>query len=221
MAGSPGSKKAVGAPDTAASAPQSGEEVSRSAHVCAVRGWRDCALPRKSPQPWPQPLIRPWPQPLSAPPLSSPLLAHTSHSTQRDLPKPPSSCVKSEPLILAFQPLVAVDPLSALSLPRPPDQVELTQSSSICLANSSQPSLGWEDPLEKGMTTHSSILAWRIPWTVESQSRTQLSNFHFPLCLGPASSRKPSMILFGSPLPPESPCAAPHRPDSLCDQASV
>ena len=26
-------------------------------------------------------------------------------------------------------------------------------------------SLGWEDPLEKGMVTHSSILAWRIPWT--------------------------------------------------------
>ena len=25
-------------------------------------------------------------------------------------------------------------------------------------------SLGWEDPLEKEMTTHSSILAWRIPW---------------------------------------------------------
>ena len=28
-------------------------------------------------------------------------------------------------------------------------------------------SLGWEDPLEKGMATHSSILAWRIPWTIE------------------------------------------------------
>ena len=27
-------------------------------------------------------------------------------------------------------------------------------------------SLGWEDPLEKGKVTHSSILAWRIPWTV-------------------------------------------------------
>ena len=27
-------------------------------------------------------------------------------------------------------------------------------------------SLGWEDPLEKGIATHSSILAWRIPWTV-------------------------------------------------------
>ena len=29
-------------------------------------------------------------------------------------------------------------------------------------------SLVWEDPLEKGKTTHSSILAWRIPWTVSS-----------------------------------------------------
>ena len=28
-------------------------------------------------------------------------------------------------------------------------------------------SLGWEDPLEKGMATHPSILAWRIPWTEE------------------------------------------------------
>ena len=46
-------------------------------------------------------------------------------------------------------------------------------------------SLGWEDPLEKEMATHSSILAWRIPWTEEpgrlqstgSQSRTRLSDF--------------------------------------------
>ena len=29
-------------------------------------------------------------------------------------------------------------------------------------------SLGWEGSLEKGMVTHSSILAWRIPWTEES-----------------------------------------------------
>ena len=28
-------------------------------------------------------------------------------------------------------------------------------------------SLGWEDPLEEEMTTHSSIPAWRIPWTEE------------------------------------------------------
>ena len=49
-------------------------------------------------------------------------------------------------------------------------------------------SLGREDPLEKEMATHSSTLAWRIPWTVEpgglqstwSQSRTWL-HFHFSL----------------------------------------
>ena len=29
------------------------------------------------------------------------------------------------------------------------------------------PSLGWEDPREKEMATHSSILAWKIPWTEE------------------------------------------------------
>ena len=40
-------------------------------------------------------------------------------------------------------------------------------------------SLGWEDPLEKGKATHSSILAWRIPGTTVhgvAKSRTQLSD---------------------------------------------
>ena len=36
-------------------------------------------------------------------------------------------------------------------------------------------SLGWEDPLEKEKATHSSILAWRIPWAAKSQ--TQLNDF--------------------------------------------
>ena len=42
-------------------------------------------------------------------------------------------------------------------------------------------SLGWEDPLEKGKATYSSILAWRIPWTVHraAKSWTWLSDFHF------------------------------------------
>ena len=49
-------------------------------------------------------------------------------------------------------------------------------------------SLGWEDPLEEGMATHSSILAWRIPidsgtWLATAhgvaQSQTQLSSFTF------------------------------------------
>ena len=31
-------------------------------------------------------------------------------------------------------------------------------------------SLGWDDPLEKGKATHSSILAWKIPWTVQSMA---------------------------------------------------
>ena len=41
--------------------------------------------------------------------------------------------------------------------------------------------LGWEDPLEKGKATHSSILAWRVPWTVHgvTKSQTRLSDFHF------------------------------------------
>ena len=49
------------------------------------------------------------------------------------------------------------------------------------------PSLGWEDPLEKEMATHSSILAWKIPWTEKpggpaevlgiANSQTQLSDF--------------------------------------------
>ena len=44
-------------------------------------------------------------------------------------------------------------------------------------------SLGWEDPLEKEMATHSSTLAWKIPWwaTVHgvTKSQTGLSNFSF------------------------------------------
>ena len=37
-------------------------------------------------------------------------------------------------------------------------------------------SLGWEDPLEKGMVTHSSILAWRIPWTVQSMGSQRVGH---------------------------------------------
>ena len=43
------------------------------------------------------------------------------------------------------------------------------------------PSLGWEDPMEKGMATHSSILAWRIPWNGVAMSQTRLSDFHYML----------------------------------------
>ena len=47
-------------------------------------------------------------------------------------------------------------------------------------------SLGWEDPLEKEMAIHCSILAWRMPWTIYivhgvAKSQTWLSDFHFQL----------------------------------------
>ena len=47
-------------------------------------------------------------------------------------------------------------------------------------------SLDWEDPVEKGKATHSTILAWRIPRTVQfmgGKSWTRLSDFHFHLKL--------------------------------------
>ena len=37
-------------------------------------------------------------------------------------------------------------------------------------------SLGWEDPLEEGMAIHSSILAWRIPWTEEPAGRQSMES---------------------------------------------
>ena len=45
-------------------------------------------------------------------------------------------------------------------------------------------SLGWEDPLEKGKAPHSSVLAWRIPWTVQPMRLQRNGNnwathFHF------------------------------------------
>ena len=60
-------------------------------------------------------------------------------------------------------------------------------------------SLGWEDPLEKEMATHSSILAWRIPWTEElvgyspwgrkESDTTEQLHFTFP---GSSVSKEPA-----------------------------
>ena len=49
-------------------------------------------------------------------------------------------------------------------------------------------SLGQKDPLEKGMATHSSILAWRIPWTVspwghKEMGVTERLSLHFTSCI--------------------------------------
>ena len=58
---------------------------------------------------------------------------------------------------------------------------------SVCNTRDPVRSLGWEDPLEKEMATHSSTLDWKIPWTEETgrlpsmgwQSQTQLNNFTY------------------------------------------
>ena len=65
---------------------------------------------------------------------------------------------------------------------------------SACMQETWVQSLGWEDPLGKEMATHSSILAWKIPWTEDpgrlqsmgSQrvDTTERLHFHFLLSLG-------------------------------------
>ena len=101
--------------------------------------------------------------------------------------------------------------------------------------------LGWEDPLEKGKATHSSILAWRIPWTIQTsiQCRQEsdkterlslslsapFSSFsflflHCVLSLKPLSSRghvsPPILALWRkSALPLTQGRAIPHLPTTL------
>ena len=44
-------------------------------------------------------------------------------------------------------------------------------------------SLGWENPLEKGKATHSSILAWRIPWTVQFTGSPEIYCYELMMCI--------------------------------------
>ena len=64
--------------------------------------------------------------------------------------------------------------------------------------------LAQEDPLEKGKATRSSVLAWRIPWTVYivhgvPESQTQLSDFHFHVYIHGGSDGKESVSSAGDP----------------------
>ena len=54
-------------------------------------------------------------------------------------------------------------------------------------------SLGWGDPLEKGNSTHSSILAWRIPWTIQSMGHKELDATE-RLSLSPGGKGLASMV---------------------------
>ena len=70
-------------------------------------------------------------------------------------------------------------------------------------------SLGWEDPLEEGVASHSSILAWRIPWTEEpgrlqstgSQGQTGLK-WQSAHCQLSGSSSTPSLVAQAVKSPP-------------------
>ena len=74
-------------------------------------------------------------------------------------------------------------------------------------------SLGWEDPLEKAKATHSSILAWRIPWTVQSDMTERLftlghrwgkaSNRRAPHALRPDHHKLASLAGLGYSVVPE------------------
>ena len=68
-------------------------------------------------------------------------------------------------LVIAFLPKSKCLLISWLQLPRAALVAQLVKNPPA-LQETWLRSLGWEDALEKGMATHSSILAWRVPWTV-------------------------------------------------------
>ena len=64
--------------------------------------------------------------------------------------------------------VISVLPTTVLLLGLPDGAVVKNPSAMLETQETWVRSLGQEDPLEEEMVTHSSILAWRIPWTVES-----------------------------------------------------
>ena len=57
-----------------------------------------------------------------------------------------------------------------------------TGKESTCNAGNLGSILGWEDPLEKGKATHSSVLAWRIPWDCKELDTTEWLLLSLSLC---------------------------------------
>ena len=55
---------------------------------------------------------------------------------------------------------------------------QLVKNPSAIMRETWVQSLGWEDPLEKGKATHSSILAWRIPWGRKESDTTERLSLH-------------------------------------------
>ena len=74
-------------------------------------------------------------------------------------------------------------------------------------------SLGWEDPLEKGKATHSSIVAWRIPWTVYSPWDHRVG--HDWVTFFPPNSLYQQVVASEEDLVPPSLVELPPRADGL------
>ena len=91
--------------------------------------------------------------------LHTPSPTHPSHT--HVFVQPSSvSCPRNKENILGQEPRRLVVPNDWFS-------VEGRWKAAICISPNYLPSLGWEYPLEKEIAIHSSILAWRIPWTEE------------------------------------------------------
>ena len=73
----------------------------------------------------------------------------------------------TEDLLLYFKLCILLLLLQVRNVPQVASLVAQMVKNPLAMQETWIRSLGWEDPLEKGMTTHSSILAWRIPWMEE------------------------------------------------------
>ena len=110
-----------------------------------------------------------YPSPISSPPLSTPSLKEPLKapyfpkaiccSPQITLTSPSSRPLPTQSKLFCLVAFVSYTSWAS--------QVVWMVKNPPAMQETEVPSLGWEDPLEKGRATHSSILAWRIPWTEE------------------------------------------------------
>ena len=112
----------------------------------------------------------------SVPPNLLPSLRSGCFRCPRGIPPPPQSYLPL-PLQISTRSNITSLGMSALMI-LPPDLAGVPLVAQMvknppAMWETWIQSLGWEDPLEKDMTTHSSILAWRTPWTVHGLAKSQ------------------------------------------------
>ena len=123
--------------------------------------------------------------------------------TPRPLPPPPPSSFN----LASFPPLKSLMLVLGFLYLRDSLVVQRLKQLAAMWETWVQP-LGWEDPLEKEMATHSSILAWRIPWTEElgglqstgrkESDMTEQLHFHFQFTFCLNSSHSGELLSFSS-----------------------